>query len=126
MAFRVVSRCERDVIECYFIVFLDPWLRLKRLKNRDQTSLSAARFKQKKAVLRYPDLAINPSSVNRIYNRGMHCVFMFMMIFMMLVLLLSIGLQGKLGTSKDADMSPFECARKLLDGSCTRMSITER
>jgi replication factor C subunit 1 len=34
--------------------------------------------------------------------------------------------KGKLGTSKDADMSPFECARRLLDGSSSRSNIGER
>lgn len=31
-----------------------------------------------------------------------------------------------MGTSKDMDMSPFECARKLLDAANMRMSTTAR
>ncbi|KAL6746133.1 hypothetical protein V8C86DRAFT_3150089 [Haematococcus lacustris] len=34
--------------------------------------------------------------------------------------------KGQLSNSKDADMSPFECSRKLLDGSCCRMRTGEK
>ena len=35
-------------------------------------------------------------------------------------------LQGKLGTSKDADMSPFDAARKLLESSSMHLSMSSR
>lgn len=34
--------------------------------------------------------------------------------------------RGKMGTSKDTDMSPFECARRLLEPSCALLSISDR
>lgn len=34
--------------------------------------------------------------------------------------------QGKLGTNKDADMSPFEAARRLLSGETSQMSLMNR
>ncbi|KXZ52854.1 hypothetical protein GPECTOR_8g236 [Gonium pectorale] len=34
--------------------------------------------------------------------------------------------RGKLGTSKDADMSPFECGRKLLEPACALLSMGDR
>ena len=36
------------------------------------------------------------------------------------------SLQGKMGTSKDADMSPFVAAAKLLSMETTRMSLIDR
>ncbi len=36
-----------------------------------------------------------------------------------------VGAQNKLA-AKDADMSPFECSRKLLDASSTRLRTSER
>ena len=35
-------------------------------------------------------------------------------------------MQSKMGTSKDADMSPFEAARKLLSTETARASLSER
>ncbi len=35
-------------------------------------------------------------------------------------------LQTKMGTSKDADMSPFEAGRRLLSSETARMSLMDR
>jgi hypothetical protein len=35
-------------------------------------------------------------------------------------------MQSKMGTSKDADMSPFEAGRRLLSMETTRMSLLDR
>ena len=35
-------------------------------------------------------------------------------------------LQAKMGTSKDADMSPFEAGRRLLSSETARMSLLDR
>ncbi|GIL46547.1 hypothetical protein Vafri_3526 [Volvox africanus] len=34
--------------------------------------------------------------------------------------------RGKMGASKDTDMSPFECARRLLEPSCSLLPMSER
>ncbi|EFJ40860.1 DNA replication factor C complex subunit 1 [Volvox carteri f. nagariensis] len=34
--------------------------------------------------------------------------------------------RGKMGTSKDTDMSPFECARRLLEPACSLLSMGDR